>query len=172
MATTRELTPEAERHIKDFYKKPFFDVLGIFIIVFGVNGIIVTFVTAGVYMGIGAVALVVGALWFKTFAVRQKINRAKEVYKSGDAVDISYVGSALNYGMKLNGVPQQVITIMKGDEEIQIRTFSNRVVHAFTKPSQQAYVLSTYPNILLPASLFTHSDHHHTPPEKKRSISM
>jgi hypothetical protein len=172
MATTRELTPEAERHIVNFYKKPFFDVIGIFIIVFGANIIVWSYVGLGIYAGIGAVALVVGGLWFKTFAVRQKIKSAKEVYRFGDAVEISYVGTALNYGMKLNGVPQQVITIRKGDEEIQIKTFSHRVIHAFSKPAQQAYVLSAHPNIILPASLFAHSEHHHFHDEKKRSISM
>ena len=116
--------------------------------------------TAGIY-----VALVIG---IDQLLHSRKVVKAKAAYRFGNETNISLVNIVNNYSLKMGGRPQQIITIDKGGEVVKIRTFSNRVIDAFAPASQKAYVDARYPDVVLPAIIFTKGFYDPDMPERPR----
>jgi hypothetical protein len=158
MNTIRLLTDEKTAQIKYFYKRPMRIGFGtIFILAFGVQAVIWASVFLNGNILINAILFVVVVIFLDQYKHYRKVARAKEVYQYGDEVTIGLVSVASNYGRKMNGMPQQIITINKGGEQISIKTFSASVIDAFSPFSQLAYVYTKYPDVILPSSIFSKS---------------
>src|SRR6202012_4352668 len=91
------------------------------------------------------VVFIASVIFIDRSVYNRKIKRALEVYEYGDEITIYLESEGENYGMRLNGRPQRVINIRKGNETIAIKTFSYTVISAFSYPVQKAYVYSKYP---------------------------
>jgi hypothetical protein len=135
----------------------------------------------------GGLALDVNPLWgiLAFFAIviftdryllNKKIARAKEVYQYGNEITIYLESGSRNYGKTMNGMPQRIINIRKNDELVSIKTFSPRVIAAFSVPQQKAYVYDKYPDIILPEIIFSNSFYNPSivgqPQQKSRSIEI
>lgn len=106
---------------------------------------------------------------------KQKMSKAIEVYKFGNEVQIYLEEIFNNYGYRINGMPQKIIQIRKDNELLKVKTFSDRVIRAFTIPVQTAFIHNKYPNIILPSSIF--SKNYYNPnqsfkKQKSRSINI
>lgn len=156
MNAVRLLTPEAAAQIRYLYKRPMWIGFGtIFILAFGAQlagWLGYWLFDRGFITGMAFATIVIYLDWY---VHHRKVERAKEVYQFGDQITIHLVSISSNWGPKLNGAPQQVITINKGTELMKIKTFSGQVVQAFSPVSQPAYIFSKYPEILVPASIFS-----------------
>jgi len=101
-------------------------------------------------------ALVWGGIFYLLLSVKaKKIKKAREVYLSGRETTIYFQGLDYNYNVKVNGAPQPVVLLRIGGETIRVKSFSRRVINAFSVPEQKAYVLDKYPDIILPEALVT-----------------
>lgn len=171
----RLLTPTAIRQIAYFYKRPVPIGFGT---IFAVAFVPWLPIVMGMIMNFNSFWLVVvvevAIIGMDQYVFRRKITRAREVYQFGDEITIYLEGMGSNYGSKMNGAPQQVITIRKGGdtELLKIKTFSPRVVKAFSLPSQKAFILDKYPGILLPETIFSAGYFDPDKPKQPRSKSI
>lgn len=157
MSSIRLLTDDVTRRIIYFYSKPFYTNFGfMFTLAFGLPLIGVVSAIGG-WMALAAL----GALWFFLlfhflYGIKlSKVKKAKEVYEFGPEEMIYFEGIGYNYGIKVNGAPQPVVSIRKNGETIRIKTFARQVIAAFEVAAQKAYVMDKYPEIILPETLFT-----------------
>ena len=172
MSTLRLLSDEQSNRIKLFYKTGF-PIGIIFILAFGIPLSIVTLAFAGIIASIAMLILIAGGIYLIVKKRNQKIAHALEVYQYGTEEDIYFDSIELNYSYQVNGRPQQIINILRGNELIQVKTFSNRVCDAFRLSSQKAYFYEQYPEIVLPSSIFyTAFNDKQDPPQKTRSINI
>ncbi len=170
-------TNEAEKQLRYFYKRPAYLAFGTFFIL-GFGMIIPIF--GGLALGInplwGILAFFAIVIFTDRYLLNKKMARAKEVYQYGDEVTIYLESESRNYGKTMNGMPERVINIRKNDELVSIKTFSPRVIGAFSIPQQKAYVYDKYPDIILPEIIFSSSFYNpamaNEPRQKSRSIEI
>lgn len=166
------LSDEQSNRIRLFYKTGF-PIGIIFILAFGIPLSIVAAAFAGIIASIAMLLLIAASIYLIVKKRNQKIAHALEVYQYGTEEDIYFDSIELNYSYEVNGRPQQIIHIRRGNELIQVKTFSSRVCDAFRIPSQKAYFYDRYPEIVLPSSIFyTSINDKQDPPQKTRSINI
>ena len=85
---------------------------------------------------------------------RRSIGRATYVYEYGEEGQLEYNSISDNYGFKVNGAPQQVISLLLNGKPLQIKTFNPNLVTVYTIPRQAAYTHPRYPGVTVPAGLF------------------
>ena len=172
MSNLRLLSEEQSNRIRLFYKTGF-PIGIIFILAFGIPLSIVVAAFAGIIASIVMLLLIAAGIYLIVKKRNQKIAHALEVYQYGTEEDIYFDSIELNYSYEINGRPQQIIHIRRGNELIQVKTFSSRVCDAFRLPSQKAYFYDRYPEIVLPSSIFyTSINDKQDPPQKTRSINI
>jgi len=172
MSNLRLLSDEQSSRIKLFYKTGF-PIGIIFILAFGLPLSIVVLAFAGIMASITMLILIAGGIYLIVKKRNQKVAHALEVYQFGTEEDIYFDSIELNYSYQVNSRPQQIINIRRGNELIQVKTFSNRVCDAFRLSSQKAYFYDRYPEIVLPSSIFyTTINDKQDPPQKTRSINI
>jgi hypothetical protein len=172
MSNLRLLSDEQSNRIRLFYKTSF-PIGVIFILAFGIPLSIVAAAFAGIMASIAMLLLIATGVYLIVKKRNQKIAHALEVYQYGTEEDIYFDSIELNYCYEVNGRPQQIINIRRGNELIQVKTFSSRVCDAFRLPSQKAYFYDRYPEIVLPSSIFyTSINDKQDPPQKTRSVSI
>lgn len=86
---------------------------------------------------------------------RRKMTRAAFIYEYGQSETVVFTGLGANYGLKVNGQPQPVVKLLRGNEPLKIKTFDDRIITAFMHPQQVVYVHPKYPDVLVPSGLFT-----------------
>ncbi len=159
MESTRPLTEEAAARIAHFYK-PRFPFVLIFTLAFGIP----LTVLAGLVMGniaVWSMLLMMGGILFIYYrSVANRAERAAEIFQYGEYVDIQLETVAEDYNYRLNGAPQCILTISRGIQLFTIKTFSVKVINAFSPRRQKAYYYAKYPNIVIPSTLF--SDEYYT----------
>jgi hypothetical protein len=90
----------------------------------------------------------------RRYVIRKTIRLAKHVYEYGTPATMTLVNRANNYSFKVNGAPQQVITIDIDGHQTGIKTFASRVIDVYTIPQQTVYIHSAYPKMQVPAGIF------------------
>jgi hypothetical protein len=105
----------------------------------------------GLAVGVGvSVLLIVLRVW----NARRRLARVKEVYEYGDEQKLYFNNISNNYSIKVNGAPQQVISLTLGHEPLTIKTFSAKVISVYSIPEQKAYVHPEYKGTVVPAGIF------------------
>ncbi|MDN5284452.1 MAG: hypothetical protein JWR38_726 [Mucilaginibacter sp.] len=171
MSNVRLLTNEQTNQIRYFYKTGF-PIGVIFILAFGIPLSILVLAFAGIIIMTTVLILLAVGIYLIINSRSKKIAHALEVYQYGTEEEIYFDSIEDNYSYRVNGKPQQIVNIRRGNELIQIKTFSNKVCYAFSPSSQKAYFYDKYPDIVLPSSIFNSKDNQNPYPQKTRSINI
>ena len=151
----RHLTPEKATLIRKFYST---SSAGLFLALFltvtlglSLGGAFFS-ITLGLIIGVFFALLWVGLRYLNN---RNLIRKANFVYEYGGEEELRFGGIRSNYGYKVNGAPQQIITVLLKDKPIEIKTFSSTTVSVYSLPQQSAYTHPQYPGMVLPSGLFS-----------------
>ncbi len=119
-----------------------------------------------IWWGLGC-GVLIAVIWaaLKTASIRKKIRQAVYVYAYGEERELVCTGISSNYGLKVNGRPQQVISLLVDGAPTEIRTFDAKCIQVYSIPRQTAFIDSEYKNVIVPSGLFLLSI-----PEKRRSV--
>lgn len=155
VAPARTLTPDQREAIQYFYKARWgvATFLSLFMPVMlslpigAANHDLLPWVGVGVAVG-GAIN------GLRYWNARRKMRRATFIYEYGQPETVVFTGLGANYGIKVNGQPQPVINLLRGNEPLKIKTFDDRILTAFMLPQQTVYTHPNYPDVLVPSSLF------------------
>lgn len=101
----------------------------------------------------GGVAALVLAQLLLRWNSRRKMARAEFIYQYGQPESITFVGLTTE-GHGKNSRPRTVIHLLRGVEPLKIKTTDDRIVASFMPPQQVVYTHPTYPDVLVPGSLF------------------
>ena len=152
----RTLSPDQKEAIHYFYKPQSGAVL--FLLIF--LPLLFSFILGGannevpLSVGIGVAfsgLLLLGRRWNS----QRKMARAEFIYEYGSPETVFFQSLGANYGLKINGQPQPVINLLRGNEPLKIKTFDDRIITAFMLPQQTVYTHPKYPNVLVPSGLFS-----------------
>ena len=151
----RTLSADQKAAIQYFYKPQGGALL--FLIIF--LPLLFSFLGGGISdnypLAFGVGALVIGLLLaLRHWNARRKTARAEFIYEYGQPETVVFVGMGSNYGIKVNGQPQPVINLLRGNEPLKIKTFDDRIIAAFMHPQQTVYTHPKYPDVLVPSGLF------------------
>lgn len=161
----RPLSADHQAAIKAFYKPDLSDVFGtgLFLpVALGMMAAIgfgmATELRRTEYMvpvgvGVGVMALVLVQLLLR-WVSRRKMGRAEFIYQYGQAETITFAGLTTEE-YRRNRRSQTVINLLRGNQPLKIRTFDDRIIAAFMPPQQVVYTHPSYPDVLVPGSLFT-----------------
>ncbi|TDW96175.1 PA2928 family protein [Dinghuibacter silviterrae] len=94
-------------------------------------------------------------LLLRGFRIKRRIARALFIYENGQEERLVFKEQSNNYAIKLNGAPQQVISLERNGTPVQIKTFNPYVISVYTIPKQSVYTHDRYPGMMVPAGLFT-----------------
>lgn len=171
----RILDEEKKLQIKNFYKPGISQLFFIlFFGIFAITGIIQAFVFLSWIYAMIIFSISVIIVYFYISRIKKKVQNAFWVYENGSEVDIVFENITSNYSYRVNNMPQKIITIRikQTDELINIKTFNHKLINAFSIPTQKAYTDPSYPNILIPESVFSGIMNNSNAKKVKRSISM
>jgi hypothetical protein len=151
----RSLDSQKEKAIEAFYKPSFGP--GLFLSTF--LPVTLGLSLGGAFFSIGygllaGVIVSVCLLILRQTNYRKKAYRARYVYQYGSEGELVFTGIANNYGYKVNGMPQQVLSLLFNGSPVQIKTFSSKILTVYTLPRQAAYVHPQYKDTMVPAGIF------------------
>ena len=146
---------EQEKSIEYFFT--LLSITGLFLVTFlpvtinlSVGNIFFT-TTTSLLIGEGLATLLV---IYRQWRIKRTIAKAKFVYQYGDAEELTFSGSSSNYGFKVNGAPQTIITVLIKGKLEQVKSFNANVITVYSLPRQTAYTHPEYPGTVVPSGLF------------------
>ncbi len=151
----RTLTPDRATLLRRFYAPQSAGLfLALFLpLTFGMSlGGAFFGVTSGLITG-----SILSALWLalRYLRYRSRVQKAAYVYEYGGEEELRFGGIRSNYGYKVNGAPQQVLTVLHNGKPIEIKTFNPVVLSVYSLAHQIAYTHPRYPGIIVPSGLFS-----------------
>ena len=105
-----------------------------------------------VCLGVGVAAIVLAQLLLR-WSSRRKMARAEFIYQYGQPETITFAGLT-SEGYRKNSRPRTIINLLRAGEPLKIKTSDDRIIAAFMPPQQVVYTHPTYPDVLVPGSLF------------------
>lgn len=165
-APGRILTADQQAAVKAFYKPDLgaWLVFGVFLpLVLGLMAGIASgmtnelrdteaMVSVGLCIGVAAIVL---AQWLLRGSSRRKMARAEFIYQYGQPETVTFAGlTSEEHGHGKDRRSQTVINLLRGNEPLKIKTYDDRIITAFMLPQQVVYTHPTYPDVLVPGSLF------------------
>ncbi len=151
----RSLTPEADSALRRFFAPD--GGVGLFLGLFLplTIGLSVGNIFLDGWMALaGAVSLAALVVLIRWGVRRRRIARARFVYQYGGEEPVALTGVSDNWGYKVNGAPQQVISLVRNGQPFTVRTFNQTVISAWSLPQQVTYMHPKYPALLIPEGLF------------------
>ncbi|WP_223651802.1 hypothetical protein [Hymenobacter psoromatis] len=152
----RTLSPDQKEAIRYFYKPQSGAVLFLIIFLPLLFSLIMGGANNNVPLGIGIGVAIIGLLLLgRRWNSQRKMTRAEFIYEYGSPETVLFQSLGANYGLRVNGQPQPVINLVRGNELLKIKTFDSRIITAFMLPQQTVYTHPKYPNVLVPSGLFS-----------------
>lgn len=151
----RSLAPDKETLLRKFYAPS------------GMGLFLATYLPLTICLSIGgaffsattglAAALFISAVWLtlRHSAYRSRMKKASYVYQYGGENEMQFSDVSSNYSYKVNGAPQQIITVLLNGKPIKIKTFSSTLLSVYMIPQQAAYTHPDYPDTVVPSGLFS-----------------
>lgn len=150
----RTLDAEKDAALRFYYRS---SRMGYFLLTFlpitlclSVGSIFLGFTEASI-LGLSIAALL--AL-LRARKVHRRLAHARFVYEYGDQGELVFTNQSNNYSIKVNGMPQQIITVVFNGKSYDVKTFDQRRISVLTIPRQIAYAHPQYPDVIVPSGLF------------------
>lgn len=150
----RTLDAEKDAALRFYYRS---SRMGYFLLTFlpvtlclSVGSIFLGFTDACI-LGISIAALLA---FLRARKVRRRLAHARFVYEYGEQGELVFTNQSNNYSIKVNGMPQQIITVVFNGKSYDLKTFDPRRISVLTIPRQIAYAHPQYPDVIVPSGLF------------------
>lgn len=150
----RTLTPDKEALLRKFYAP---SGMGLFLatylpltICLSVGGAFFSAIS-GLVAGLLISAL---SVTLRQLSYRSRVKKASYVYEYGAQNEIQFSDISSNYSFKVNGAPQQIITVLLNGQPIKIKTFKQTLLSVYMIPQQVAYTHPDYSGTIVPSGLF------------------
>ncbi len=151
----RTLTPDRAALLRRFYAP---QSVGLFLALF--LPLTVGMSLGGAFFSLASGLItgsILSALWLalRYLRYRSRVQKAVYVYEYGGEEELRFGGIRSNYGYKVNGAPQQVLTVLHNGKPVDIKTFNPNIITVYSLPQQVAYTHPRYPGIIVPSGLFS-----------------